>query len=84
MPSHEGGVLFQTMGGVRKKTTGRELDDRTYDEFLNDSKLRFLIWNSGGTRWNDWRRSWLKNTRQNWAVEVVNGQSENSGFEMPC
>ena len=27
--------------------------------FLNAGKLRFLIWNSGGTLWSDWRRNWF-------------------------
>jgi len=31
---------FKQWGGVRKKETGRELDDRTYDELQNDRKFR--------------------------------------------
>jgi hypothetical protein len=32
--------------------------------FPNGGKLRFLIWNSGGMRWNGWKRNWFDSLRE--------------------
>jgi len=45
-------VLFQTMGGVRKKNNRQKLDDRTYDEFPERPQIAVPDWNSDKLLWN--------------------------------
>ena len=47
MPSRESRLLLQTMGRRSQKGSRTGIGRRTYDEFPERRKIRFLIWNSG-------------------------------------